>query len=51
MFISQNLQSDKIEDLLTKIEKLQKQNKDLLKIIADMNEEDDEDEFKDCQGE
>jgi len=43
-----NLQSDKIEDLLTKIEKLQKQNKDLLKIIAEMNEED---EFQDCLGE
>ena len=43
-----NLQSDKIEDLLTKIEKLQKQNKDLLKIIAEMNEED---EFQDCQEE
>lgn len=43
-----NLQSDKIEDLLTKIEKLQKQNKDLLKIISDMNEEDD---FQDCIGE
>ena len=43
-----NLQSDKIEDLLNKIEKLQKQNKKLLKIISDMNEED---EFQDCQGE
>lgn len=43
-----NLQNDKIEDLLTKIEKLQKQNKDLLKIISDMNEED---EFQDCQEE
>ena len=39
---------DKIEDLLTKIDKLQKQNKDLLKIIAEMNEED---EFQDCIGE
>lgn len=43
-----NLQNDKIEDLLTKIEKLQKQNKDLLKIISEMNEED---EFQDCQEE
>ena len=43
-----NLQSDKIEDLLNKIEKLQKQNKKLLKIISDMNEED---EFQDCRGE
>ena len=41
-----NLQSDKIEDLLNKNEKLHKQNKDLLKIIGDMNEED---EFQDCQ--
>ena len=43
-----NLQSDKIEDLLSKIEKLHKQNKKLLKIISDMNEED---EFQDCRGE
>lgn len=43
-----NLQNDKIEDLLTKIEKLQEQNKGLLKIIEDMNEED---EFQDCLGE
>lgn len=41
-----NLQNDKIEDLLNKNEKLHKQNKDLLKIIGDMNEED---EFQDCQ--
>ena len=43
-----NLHSDKIEDLLSKIEKLHKQNKKLLKIISDMNEED---EFQDCRGE
>ena len=41
-------QSNKIEELLTKIKKLQEQNKGLLKIIEDMNEED---EFQDCLGE
>ena len=43
-----NSQNDKIEDLLNKIDKLQKQNKDLLKIIADMNDDDDDYEFEDC---
>ena len=42
-----NSQNDKIEDLINKIDKLQKQNKDLLKIIADMNDDDDH-EFEDC---
>ncbi len=42
-----NSQNDKIEDLINKIDKLQKQNKDLLKIIADMNDDDDY-EFEDC---
>lgn len=40
-----NLQNEKIEELLEKIDKLHKQNKDLLKIISDMN---DEEEFQDC---
>jgi hypothetical protein len=43
-----NSQNDKIEDLINKIDKLQKQNKDLLKIIADMNDDDDDYEFEDC---
>ena len=43
-----NSQNDKIEDLLNKIDKLQKQNKELLKIIVDMNEDDDDSEFEDC---